>query len=196
MGEHEIAKRKMRQLLKDKRNVHILYSYTEISSYLNQVLDFIEEGILAGDFVILIENDRNYPLIYKELCTRFTKGQMKSVHFVNNFNFYMSSGSYDPPAIKEYFFKMIQPHLDNNVSFRTWAHVEWASMKEPWHLIGDVEKLVDQTVNLQSFPLICAYEGKRMPDNLKTILMETHPYVLLDDDFIVSQEYQPSEAKI
>ncbi|SFE01662.1 hypothetical protein SAMN05428981_103110 [Bacillus sp. OV194] len=30
-----------------------------------------------------------------------------------------------------------------------------------------------------------------MPDYLKTILMETHPYVLMEDDFIVSEQYQP-----
>ena len=68
-----------------------------------------------------------------------------------------------------------------------WSGRVWI---EPLHLIEDFEKIVDQAVNLLSFPLICAYEGKRMPEYLKTILMETHPYVLLEDDFIVSNEYQ------
>ena len=33
-----------------------------------------------------------------------------------------------------------------------------------------------------------------MPDHLKTILMETHPYVLLEDDLIISEEYQPTNV--
>lgn len=187
-------KSEMNQLFEDQRNVHVLYSYNDMEKYLEQVLSFIQDGITAGDYVILIENDRVYPIIYKELSTRLTKDQMKFVHFVNSFNFYRSSGSYHPPAIEEYFKKTVQPYVENKLSFRSWAHVEWASMKEPLHLIEDFEKIVDRAVNLLSFPLICAYEGKRMPEHLKTILMETHPYVLMEDEFIVSEQYLPSSV--
>lgn len=64
-------------------------------------------------------------------------------------------------------------------------------MKDPLHIIEDLERVIDKAVNLLSFPLICAYQGERMPDYLETILMETHPYVLKKDDFIVSDQYQP-----
>lgn len=187
-------KSKMNQLFEDQKSVHVLYSYNDMENYLKQVLSYIENGIAAGDYVILIENERMYPIIYKELSTRLTEDQMKFVHFVNSLNFYRSSGSYHPPAIEAYFTKMVQPYVENKISFRSWAHVEWASMKEPLHLIEDFEKIVDQAVNLLSFPLICAYEGNRMPDYLETILMETHPYVLLEDDFIVSEEYKTSDV--
>ena len=179
--------RKMNQLFVNQKNVHVLYSYNEMDSYLQQVLSIIQDGIAAGDYVILIENDRMHPVIMKELSTRLTKEQqMKFLHFVNSFDFYRSSGSYHPLAIEEYFAKTVQPYVENKLSFRSLAHVEWASM---------FEKIVDKAVNLLSFPLICACEGKRMPDYLKTILMETHPYVLLEDDFIVSEEYQPPNVK-
>ena len=128
MVANGIAKIKMNQLFEERKNVHILYSYNAMKSYLKQVLSYIEDGIAAGDYVILIENDRIYPIIHKELSTRLTKDQMKFVHFVNSFNFYMSSGSYHPPAIQEYFTKMVQPYVENKISFRSWAHVEWASM--------------------------------------------------------------------
>lgn len=185
---------KMNQLFNEQRNVHVLYSYNEMDSYLKQVLSFIEEGIASGDYVILIENDQIYPLIYKELSIRLTEDQMKFVHFVNSFDFYWSSGSYHPPAIEEYFKKTVQPYVENNKPFRSWAHVEWATMKEPLFLIEDFEKIVDNAVNQLSFPLICAYEGNRLPDYLEKILMETHPFVLLEDDFIVSEEYKPHES--
>ena len=84
--------------------------------------------------------------------------------------------------------------MENKLSFRAWAHVEWASMEEPLHLIKDLEEIVDEAVNSLSFPLICAYEGEKMPDFLKNSLMETHPYVLLDDDFIISEQYQSSKT--
>lgn len=176
------------------KNVHVLYSYNEFENYMKQVMSFIQDGIEAEEYTILIENARLHPIIQKELSTRLTKDQMKYIHFVNSLSFYRSSGSYHPPAIADYFNKMVQPYVENKVSFRSWAHVEWATMEEPLHLIRDFEKIVDEAVNQLSFSLVCAYAGNRMPDYLKMILLETHPYVLLEDDFIVSDQYQQSNV--
>lgn len=188
----DILKSKMNQLFEDQKNVHVLYSYNEMENYIKQVLSYIQYGIMAGDYVILVENDRIYPIIHKELSTRLTKDQMKLLHFVNNFDFYCSSGSYHPPAIEEYFNKTVQPYVENKISFRSWAHVEWATLEEPLHIIEEFERTVDKAVNLLSFPLICAYKGERMPEYLKTILLETHPYVLEDDDITICEQYLPS----
>ncbi|WP_277585409.1 MEDS domain-containing protein [Psychrobacillus antarcticus] len=188
-------KSKMNQLIENQKNVHVLYSYYEMEDYLEMVVSFILDGIEAGEYTILIENDRLYPLIQEELSTRLTEVQMKFIHFVNSLSFYYSSGSYHPLAIAAYFNKMIHPYVVNKISFRSWAHVEWSSIEEPLHLISDFEKIVDQAVNEVEFPLICAYSGIRMPSYLKTILLETHPYVLLEDDFIVSDLYQPSKVE-
>ncbi|KAA0955910.1 hypothetical protein FQ087_15140 [Sporosarcina sp. ANT_H38] len=189
-------KTKMNQLFEDQKNVHlhILYKYNGTENYITQVLNYIQDGITAGDYVILIENSRLYPIIQKELSTRLTKDQMEFIHYVNSLEFYWSSGSYHPPSIADYFNKTIQRYVENKISFRAWAHVEWATMEEPLHLIRDLEEIVDEAVNLLSFPLICAYERNKMPDYLKTSLMETHPFVLLEDDFIVSDQYQPSNS--
>ena len=187
-------KRKMNQLFEEQRNTHILYPYKEKTNYFNQVLSFIEDGISAGDYVILVENDRNYPIIHKELRARLTVEQMEMVHFVNSFIFYRSSGSYHPSAIEAYFIKMVQPYVENKITFRVWSRVEWASMVEPLHLIKDFEEIADQAVTLLSFPLICAYEAKRMPDYLNKILLETHAYILQDDDLIISEDYQPTNV--
>ena len=185
-------KSKMNQLFEDQKNVHlhVLYKYNGTENYIIQILNYIQDGIAAGDQVILIENSRIYPIIQKELSTRLTYDQMEFIHYVNSLEFYWSSGSYHPPSIAAYFSKAVQPYVENKISFRAWAHVEWATMEEPLHRLEDLEKRVDEAVNLLSFPLICAYKGNKMPDYLKTILMETHPYVLLEDDFIVSDQYQ------
>ncbi|MED3993186.1 MEDS domain-containing protein [Peribacillus frigoritolerans] len=188
----DILKSKMNQVFEDQKNVHVLYSYNEMENYIKQVLSYIQDGIMAGDYVILVENDRIYPIIHKELSTRLTKDQMKLLHFVNNFDFYCSSGSYHPPAIEEYFNKTVQPYVENKISFRSWAHVEWATLEEPLHIIEEFERTVDKAVNLLSFPLICAYKGERMPEYLKTILLETHPYVLEDDDITICEQYLPT----
>lgn len=106
-------------LFEEQRSVHVLYSYEGMEQYIEDVVNFIQQGILAGDFIILIENDRIYPLIQRELIIRLNKDQLEFVHYVNNFDFYFSSGSYHPPAITEYFNNIVQPYIDNNILFRS-----------------------------------------------------------------------------
>jgi hypothetical protein len=67
--------------------------------------------------------------------------------------------------------------------------VEWATMEEPFHLIGNFEKIVNNAANHISFPLICAYGEWKVPSVLETTLHETHPYILKDDKLISSKKY-------
>lgn len=189
-GGGYLLKNEMQQLFADQRSVHVLYSYNNKKNYIDQAVSYIRDGVLAGDYIIFIENDRVYPLIYDELRTMLTEDQMTMIHHVNNFDFYYSSGSYHPPAIVDYFNKTVQQYAENAIPFRSWAHVEWASMKDPLHVIEELEKEIDTAVNQLSFPLICAYQGEKMPAYLETILMETHPYVLKEDNFTISEQYQ------
>ena len=182
---------KMYQLFEERRSIHVLYPYVGLKNYINTVVDFVTNGIMAEENVILIENERNYRLIHRELSSRLTAGQLKFIHRVNNFDFYFKNGSYQPPAILDYFNRMVQPYLDKNLSFRTWAHVEWPSVGDPLHLIEDIERTADEKVKSLSFPLICAYEAEQMPKQLQTILYETHPYILLEKGFISSEQYKP-----
>jgi len=38
-------------------------------------------------------------------------------------------------------------------------------------------------------------KGEEIPDYLRRILMDTHPYVLVEDDCIVSEQYQTVNDK-
>lgn len=83
-------KSKMKQLLEEQKSTHMLYAYYEMDKYLKQVVNFILDGIEEGEYTILVENDRLYPIIQQELSTRLTIDQMKYVHFVNSLSFYYS----------------------------------------------------------------------------------------------------------
>src|SRR5690606_3821069 len=177
------------QQLFEEKNAHVLYFYSDNVSYLKQVISYIEEGIVAGEYVFLVENERNYRLIIKELCARYTEAEMKLFRYVNSISFYLSSGSYYPPAIEAYFAEMVQPFVDNKITFRSWAHVEWASIKGPTHLIEIFERIVDQAVNEIPFSLICAYDRNRIPEDLHEVLLKTHPYILEGGELNLSKEY-------
>jgi len=180
---------KKRLFFEGKEKLHVLFFYKGMRTYMEEAIHFIHAGIHAGEYVILIENERNFQKIYEQLKTKITSVQMKQLHYVNSLDFYFSSGGYHPPVIKEYFNKTIQPFVDNNIPFRSWAHVEWATMEEPYHVIGDVEKMVEYTFNQIPFPLICAYGELKIPETLTTILLENHPYILKEDKLLLSEKY-------
>ncbi|MEZ0481503.1 MEDS domain-containing protein [Planococcus sp. SSTMD024] len=183
-------KNKMDQLLESQRNVHVLYAFDGTENYTKQLLNYINEGIHAGDYILIVENERMTRELKQHMGKEHTEKQLEKVHFVNSLHFYWSSGSYHPPAIHDYFTKTVAPYIENNLSFRSWAHVEWESVKEPLFLIEDFEKIADRAVDEYNFPLVCAYEKKKMPHHLTKSLMETHPYVLLEDELIASPQYQ------
>lgn len=182
-------KSRINHLFEERKNVHVVYFYKGMKAYIEQAMSYIKEGVIAGNYVIFVENERIYSINHKELSTWLTKEQLELIHYVNNFDFYYSIGSYNPATIIDYFNKMIQPYVERKISIRSWAHVEWATMDDPFHLIKDVEKLANKAENLLSLPLICAYEGKRLSHYLQTLLLEAHPYVLIENGITKSEQY-------
>lgn len=184
----------MLQLFDEQHDAHVLYAYDGIQKYIDQAVAYAKHGVEAGDYVILIENPRLSPKIHAELVRQLTKKQMEKIRFVKSFDFYYSSGSYHPPAIQAYFEKTVEPYLQMGATFRSWAHVEWATLEDPIHLVKDFEKIIDVAVKELQFPLVCAYASKLMPETIKTMLLETHPYVLIENELVVSDLYVPSKA--
>lgn len=170
----------LNELLLEKRDLHILYPYTEREQYIPQTLTFIEEGIEADEQVIVVENEKITAELREELKRRHSADVLDTVHFVNSLYFYRKSGSYNPSAIIAYFNELIQPYINDHVIFRSWAHVEWSGAEEPLHLIHDCETASDNIVTQFSFLHVCAYGKNRMSTQLATILLDTHPYVLSD----------------
>ncbi|PID21071.1 hypothetical protein CSV61_11325 [Sporosarcina sp. P3] len=186
----------LQQSIERKRDLHILYSYKEIEDYIQTVATFIEDGIYAGEYTILIDNERIQLLVQHELRKRFSDEDMNYLHYINNFHFYYSTGSYHPATIEEYLLATLTPYVDQQLQFRLWAHVEWATIEGPLHVIRDVELSADKTVSKLSFPLICAYNEDRMPDHLKKLLVETHPFLLVNDELVLSELYEKNHTKM
>lgn len=185
-------KSSVQRLVEEQRNAHILYAFKGNTNYFRELYQFIEDGIQNGDQLLIVENERISIQVQKELGKKYSSKQLKKIHFVNSLHFYWSSGSYHPPAIQAYFKEVVSPFVKSGQPFRSWAHVEWESVKEPLHIIEEFERIVDDSVNDLSFPLICAYEAEKMPERLQTMLYETHPYVLEDAVVTTSENYKES----
>ncbi|MBY6036430.1 MEDS domain-containing protein [Fictibacillus nanhaiensis] len=180
---------KINQLLKNQKNAHLFYSYRGMQNYIRNTVAYILAGIKAGDSIILIENERMLPHLLRELKKYLTKNEMDKIHRINNFDFYFSSGSYHPPAIFEHINNTIKPYRENNITFRTWTHVEWSTIDGPLAIVEELERGVDQLVSDLNLVVMCAYEEERMPESLRLTLLRTHKFILTDDDILISEQY-------
>lgn len=131
--------------LQQSNGGHIFYEYQCEESYIRNTVSYIIAGIEQGDYVIVIENDRVYPMIERQLQNELSKQDLEKVHRVNNFDFYCFKGDFNSATIISYFKKFVGPFIDNNISIRTWAHVEWAEQEQITYYVGEYEKEVDQT---------------------------------------------------
>ncbi|WP_106408330.1 MEDS domain-containing protein, partial [Fictibacillus aquaticus] len=132
--------------LQQSNGGHIFYEYESIEAYVRNTVSYIIAGIEQGDHVVVIENDRVYPLIHRELGKELNSDDMKKVHRVNNFDFYCFKGDFNSETVISYFKKFVEPFIENSISIRTWAHVEWADKEQITYYVGEYEKEVDQTV--------------------------------------------------
>ena len=171
------------------QNSLVLYTYQEHDLYVKQVLAFIKESIAANEVILLIENERNYQLIRQQLKKVLTKEEMTLVCYVNSIQFYLSSGSYRPTAIEDYFTSIVLPRFTENRVFRAWAHVEWSTIQGPLYLMREFEERADRSVAEFGFSLLCAYKTEAIPADLLNMLLETHPYVLDDHSLRCSTKY-------
>ena len=184
-----------RQTLVKEEYPHILYLYEDTECYFKRALSFLKDSITAGEPVLLVENERNYEKLKAELSSCFSAEEMKLVNYANSMRFYLSSGSYFPPAIESYFNEVAKPYIEENIRFRSWAHVEWSTINGSAHLVEQLERIIDQAVKQYSFSLVCAYERSRTSDELMEALLQTHPYIANGDSVITSDTYRSNSEK-
>lgn len=182
-------KEKIGSLLDENQCTHILYSYNDRNRYLENAIAYILEGIEKGDSVVLIENDRNLKVLLTQLNNQLTSDQLKRIHVISNFDFYLSSGSYHPPAIYEQLTKSINPFLENDISFRSWTNVEWGTLEDPASIIEWFEEETDRAIHEHNLTIVCAYESGKMPDHLEEALKKSHRHIMTDEDIVISKIY-------
>ncbi len=187
-------KEKIVELTQSRKDAHILYSSHQLDHYLNTLVDYIVAGIEQGDHIILIENDRIFLLLKEKLNSLLRTEQFGKILHINNFDYYFSSGSFNPPYIFDYLDNVLKPYYEQNISFRTWAHVEWHDHDGILEIIEEFENEADRLVSENSLLLVCAYDQERVPESLHTALIKSHEFVMTEDNIIPSDLYGGTES--
>lgn len=164
-------------------NAHILYTYNETEKYIENLLTYILAGIEQGDSVLIIENDRIYPLLHKKINSCLGEEELNKVHRINNFDFFCLQGNFNPSTVVNYFSKRLKPYTKGKVSLRTWAHVEWREEKDILSTIATYEE-IDKVVKEMNLLAVYAYDTNRMTDNFMNVLLNCHNIHMTDNNIL------------
>ncbi|NHM32903.1 MEDS domain-containing protein [Neobacillus terrae] len=170
--------------LEQSKGVHVFYYSCELESYIQNAVSYIISGIEQEDYIIMIENERIYPLIYKRMEMKLTEEQLKKIRFFNNLKFYWLNNNFYPQTILSYFSEVVNPYMEKNMSIRTWGHVEWGDRKDFETTLEEFENAVNKIVGNMKVITVCAYNAERVSDTLKEKLMKHHAFFMTDNDII------------
>ncbi|WP_161598830.1 MEDS domain-containing protein [Bacillus mesophilum] len=177
-----------------KNKAHILYTYHSEESYVNNACSYIMTGISIDHHVIIIENDSLTKKIQEKLTGTLSEEEFGKVHFFNNYDYYMANNHFHIDRVIENFDQVLAPLMHQNLSVRTWAHVEWPVEKNISQKLIDFEQIADREVNKHGTISVCAYDGNNMSASLQNKLMEWHEYFMTDDALVRSYLYRGNDA--
>jgi hypothetical protein len=163
---------------------HIFYHFHDEDCYINNAISYVTAALALGNHVMIIENDRILPKIQEKIDAQLTEDQSDRVHTMNNYDFYCYRGNFHKETILNYLTNMINPYLEKQISIQTWAHVEWRDQAEIFQTLGEYEQEADQMLQQTKLITICGYDATRVPETLKSILMDCHDYYMTDDSIV------------
>jgi len=184
LKEKAVMRKKIRALtkeLKQANGAHILYEFANIEKYIDNAVTYVLGGIEQGDHVLILENDKLYPLIHKKLIHLLGQVEMDKVHRVNNFDFYTLQGNFNPNAKTKYLYKYLKPYVEQNISIRTWTHVEWGDQKKVIDDLKDYKEQMESKPYNLGLTSIFAYNTERLTPLIKEYLIKCHDVLMLDD---------------
>lgn len=174
----------IRQLKKDLQEAHghIFYYFHDEDKYVENAVAYIVAGIEQGGQVCVAENSRLYRLIQDKLQSLLNSEQLARVHYTNNFDFYFLKGTFHPMALMKHCRQTIDSYIEKKVPVRTWGHIEWGKELELDREIEMYEKAFDQMALLNGITSVCAYDVSRVSESLKKSLLESHGFLMTDDE--------------
>ncbi|WP_249897039.1 MEDS domain-containing protein [Paenibacillus sp. PK3_47] len=172
---------------------HILYLFEDINRYVDNALSYITAGLDQGHHILLIEREDVYHEILNKLSGSVPSGQLPSLHYANNIEYYGSRGDFDFQHILSHFEEIMGEVQAQNLPIRTWANVmTWGDHNER-HIHGNLKAYERQTTCVvRDFGMVsvCAYNAAEISSSLQNELMKEHEYVMTDMEFFQSPLYR------
>ncbi|MCF8565687.1 MEDS domain-containing protein [Alicyclobacillus tolerans] len=169
---------------------HILYFYETLEQYVANAVAYVTTGIEYGHHILIVEKDDIYPLIDRELKQIFDDSEYQNyVHYIDSGSFYGIHGDFHYWSIVAYFGKVIQSLFKNNITIRTWAHVQWKEQDNILLKLDEFEQVADKSVSEMELMSVCAYDANAVSASLLTRMLHSHAFYMTDNELVQSPLY-------
>ncbi len=166
-------------------NAHILFVFNQVDHYVQIAADYLSDELNRGTQVLLVENDRIYPMILKRLKESVCEQKLLNLKRENTFDFYYEQESFNPDSIYNHFLDKVRPYVEKGERIVTWGHVEWGNDLTSKELIS-YERRIDQLLKTMSVISICAYDADRLSQRALESLVAVHDIHIKDNKVVKS----------
>ncbi|WP_066316253.1 MEDS domain-containing protein [Bacillus sp. FJAT-29814] len=168
---------------------HILYLYNKKEIYLKNLMAYIKAGIYHHHHIMIIENASVYVEAGKLIRQLFSKEEQKLISYIDNDTFYNNHGNFISHNIVEHFGKILSPLRNDHISVRTWANVQWRNQENIEAELAAHEKVADCSIKDMGIMSVCSYSSSSISASLETRLMQSHEFLMTDEEFVLSPLY-------
>lgn len=177
---------------------HIVYTFRDDKKYVENVLDFLIEGIEKKNLIIYVDTPNYFERVSNELTRRgFTKSQLDLIVYNDSHHFYASHEPFSVEQIGINFVELMEPHFTETKETRIWASVVWneqdqkALKKRMCLHEHNYDCFVSENSNVLA---VCAYNALTLPASFMNVILQTHEFHMTDNDFSSSHLYKKEPA--
>lgn len=180
--------RKLTKSFNGKQGAHIIYMFNEQEKYFANAYDFISDGLVDGDKILLVEDQTFYYTITNKLRDNgFSEEEVRAIIFVPTSSFYLGNMGFNADRNLKNLEDVLKEHIDSGERARTWGHVivDDSILCE----IRRYESECDTFMHGKNMISVCAYNAITTPSYFQNELLKVHEYFMIDDQIDKSPFY-------
>ena len=177
---------------------HILYTFTELDKYYKNAADYIADGLLKGEKILLVDKKEYFAKIQAQILSMgYSENHLDSIIFVDAQNFYLTSdNNFNAQLCLNNLVYFLKEILDKGQKVRTWGQVDLPDYNSNISQLREYESASDKFVENHQVISVCTYQSLRISSFIQNEMSKVHHYLMTDDEIALSPFYRKENVQI
>jgi anti-sigma regulatory factor (Ser/Thr protein kinase) len=163
---------------------HNAFVYESLDDYVSRSVAFLREGLETGEGAIVANTRPGLAVIREALGP-----DAERVRFVDNTSTYTR-----PARTLAAYHRVFAEQLLKTPSLRAVADVQFGPDPDEWDLWTGYEAVFNRAFAHLPAWVLCSYDASKAPDPILEGVMQTHPEVVADNGWTLSDEYEDPDC--
>ncbi|GEM_PF-6971109 len=172
----------------NKQGAHILYMFDDEERYLEHTVDFIKEGMLKKEKIIIVESKFFLEKIKEKLLEKgIPQQKLQTITYVENDDLYTSDSDFNASKSYENLLQLLKPNFKDNITTRIWGQVlvQGNAISE----LRKYECACDDLLKEKHVISVCSYNALTCSSFIQNEMLKVHEYFMTDDQIVKSPFY-------